>query len=459
MISRCVRNRYAFISEGGTASEQSITIPQTIPGTYYIMVVGEHAPTSSNYTLLASQESLVVDSVSLTQFGEDRPFTVAVSGAGFDATTALTLIAGNGTRYTALSTTLNSSTSIRATFAATVPAGVYKLEVKNGSGTAVVVENAARIINENEQGADFNANVILPSGLSDTGLATLYVEYTNTGNVAMRAPLLTLRATVADEEGAKMTLDANRLASGMWTSTVPAGFSTNVQIYADGAQLGVLLPGETIRVPVYWTGWNTLLSEGDHIDFTLEVIDVNNTNPLDFAELKPALKPEGYTEEAWNIVWSRLEPLMGSTWGDYVTMLGDIADSLELSGTKTAHCVDELFAVALQWANDGFNPFGRLVTNTDLAVGGLSFNRIFIGTEISSRYYEGDLGFGWDHNWNWKLGIKANGDCVLKGPFGVERLFQSDSRNLGDFISQHVHGQSTTRLLRKTISLIFFKNS
>ena len=134
---------------------------------------------------------------------------------------------------------------------------------------------------------------------------------------------------------------------------------------------------------------------------------------------------------------------MGDTWGDYVKMLHGIADSLGQTGQT--YSVSELFAVAVQWANDGFSPFGRLVTNTDLAAGALSFNRIFIGKEISSRYYEGDLGFGWDHNWNWNLDIKTNGDVALQGLFGVERLFQGDSRSLGDFVSQPGDG-GTLRL-------------
>ena len=438
---------YTFISEGGAASKQSITIPKAITGPLYIMVVGEYVPTPSGYTLIASLEDMIVDSVTLTQFGGNEPMSVMVSGAGFVAMPelpTLTLIAQNGTRYpTVQPSTLNSSTSIQAAFSGTIPAGTYKLEVKNGNGMTVVVEDAVTVADKTIA-ARLEANVILPSSLGnrDAGFATLYVEYTNTGTVAMMAPLLTLRATMDGKEGARMTLDANRLAAGMNTSTVPVGFSTSVQIYAEGTQSGVLLPGETIRVPVYWAGWNTLLPEDGQLDFILEVVDANNTKPLDFAELKTALKPEGYIDAAWEVVWPRLQSLMGSTWGSYVKMLGDIAGSLVQTGSKQSYNVNDLFASAVQWANDELSPFGRLVASTDLAAGALSFNRTFIGTEISSRFFEGDLGYGWDHNWNWKLETKSNGDCVLKGPFGVERLFQSDVRQPGDFVSQAGDGVS-----------------
>lgn len=446
---------YAFVSSGGAVAGQSITIPLTHPGAWYVMLAGEYISTPCEYTLIALSKYLIVDSVSMTRFGNNEPFTVSVSGAGFNTTTALAIIALDGTRYTVQATTLGSSTSIRATFAETVPAGVYKLEVKNGTQTPVIVDDAVTITVDAI--AQLEAQIILPSGLRDAGLATLYVEYKNTGNIAMQAPILVLRATCNGEEGARMTLDENRLASGVWISTVPVGYSTSVQIYADGSKPGILLPGETIIMPVYWAGWNTQLSTIGQLDFTLEVLSVDNTEALDFASLKNSLKPDEYTNEAWDVIWPRLQSLMGTTWGDYVKMLSEIAISLEQVGTKQSYGVDELFVVAIQWANDGFSPFGTLITSTDLAVYGpnsvLSFERMFIGTKISSRFYEGDLGFGWDHNWNWKLYVKSNGDVALRGPFGSERLFQVDARRDGTFVSQPGDNGSLKKLANGKYSL------
>ena len=69
-----------------------------------------------------------------------------------------------------------------------------------------------------------------------------------------------------------MTLDASLQVSGFWTSATPDGYSQSVQFLASGATPGVLEPGESITVPVYYAGW--LTSQWDWsrppIYFTLE---------------------------------------------------------------------------------------------------------------------------------------------------------------------------------------------
>ena len=110
----------------------------------------------------------------------------------------------------------------------------------------------------------------------------------------------------------------------------------------------------------------------------------------------------------------------------------------EASGSATSD-INELFKIAIQWANDSFNPFGTLVSVTDAAVVGpaaiLTFERSFIGTDIASRFVESDLGFGWDHNWNWKLDVEDNGNVKLAGPHGIWRSFQVDGRREGTFLA------------------------
>ena len=57
-----------------------------------------------------------------------------------------------------------------------------------------------------------------PSSLGRAATATLYIEYANTGVVAMLAPILTLQS--ADPDGSDrplLTLDRSRLIGGFWT--------------------------------------------------------------------------------------------------------------------------------------------------------------------------------------------------------------------------------------------------
>src|SRR5207244_2668250 len=98
--------------------------------------------------------------------------------------------------------------------------------------------------------ANLQADIILPNSMGYHIPATIYIEYSNTGDVAMPAPLLVFRPTQTHADGtttskALLTLDPARVSSGFWTSALPAGYSNSVQILASGATPGTLQPGES----------------------------------------------------------------------------------------------------------------------------------------------------------------------------------------------------------------------
>jgi RHS repeat-associated protein len=431
---------YDFISTGST--EQSITIPQTHSGKLYIMVVGEYVPEPSTFTITAEHKNLIVNNVATSQFGSNEPITITITGAGFDKTTTVTLVDSNNTRYNALTVSQENVTTLEVTFDPTIPKDTYKIEIKNDNSNAITLNDAVTI-KENYGQSEFDAKLILPSQLGWHVAATLYIEYTNKGTTAISAPILTLRVT--DEtgyEGAMLSLDQHFVVGSFYTSNRPEGFLTSIQLSAGGATTGILQPGETISVPVYWNGfeidnWNA----NSKFEFSLEILSPDNTTPLNFEELKTSLKPSSMDDAAWDVIFTRLQSIMGTTVGDYVKMLNNIAtaatgQSLYASDLRN---INELFTTALKWANDEFNPFGTLVSSIDAAVVGLNatlyFERSFIGTDIASRFVESDLGYGWDHNWNWKLAIKSDGDVILTGSHGAQRIFQVDGRREGTFLS------------------------
>jgi hypothetical protein len=88
--------------------------------------------------------------------------------------------------------------------------------------------------------------VIVPALMGQHAPATLYVEYANTCDAAMTAPLLVLHGS----DRALLTLDQSRMAQGLWTDAAPDGFSDTVQLLASGTVPGLLQPGERVRVPV-----------------------------------------------------------------------------------------------------------------------------------------------------------------------------------------------------------------
>ena len=100
----------------------------------------------------------------------------------------------------------------------------------------------------------------------------------------MPAPLLVLASGNPDgSDRPFLTLDANRLTTGFWTSAMPEGFSHSVQFLASGAVPGMLEPGETGRVAVYYAGLQTPWDFSDtQVEFNLGVLQASDATPVDW---------------------------------------------------------------------------------------------------------------------------------------------------------------------------------
>jgi hypothetical protein len=167
----------------------------------------------------------------------------------------VSLVSSGGTVYAAHSASVDLPTQITASFSAgTVPAGVYSVKVTLGNGGSATLASAFTMVQGGK--AFLQTNLVVPSVMGYHVPAVIYVEYSNTGDLAMPAPLLVFRPTQDHADGtttakALLTMDPALVTSGFWTSALPAGFSHTVQILASGATPGVLQPGESERIPVY----------------------------------------------------------------------------------------------------------------------------------------------------------------------------------------------------------------
>ena len=72
-----------------------------------------------------------------------------------------------------------------------MPAGVYSVEVSKPDVPPAVLGNALTI----EQGGQANlvTKIVLPSFMTRHSISTIYVDYSNTGDVAMPARLSSMR--------------------------------------------------------------------------------------------------------------------------------------------------------------------------------------------------------------------------------------------------------------------------
>ncbi len=230
---------------------------------------------------------------------------------------------------------------------------------------------------------------------------------------------------------------------GFWTSAQPDGFSHSVQLLASGATPGVLQPGESIRVPVYYAGWQQPWNFSyPPIEWQLGVVKADDTTPVNWADFKDSMKPPSINAQAWDALWTNFTAQVGNTWGGYVRMLDDNAAYLGRLGERVLDLGDLLGFEFMQ--ADGLNPMRSLAGAVDAAVEApglaLTFSRS-LAQSLSRRFDMGPFGRGWSHNWQYSLATAADGTVTITGPGGSHRTFQPDSRTATTSLSAETHGK------------------
>ena len=225
------RADYDYSSLNPSAGTLQLLVSLAPAGTWYFLVYADYVPVSGAYTLAPTSSSLILTAETPDRHGNNVDATLTLTGAGFDAATLVELVASNGTAYAASSVGVYLFTQITATFAAnTIPAGTYTVRVRRAGGDSSALPNALQVISGGQ--ARLVTNLIVPSTVGRHAPATIYIEYANQGTVAMPAPLLVLTGTQ------RPILTVIRMGlmftEGFWTSAMPSGFSTNIQILAMG---------------------------------------------------------------------------------------------------------------------------------------------------------------------------------------------------------------------------------
>jgi RHS repeat-associated protein len=276
--------------------------------------------------------------------------------------------------------------------------------------------------------SDFLVNVVAPPSLTSTDPAVVTVQYRNTGLIPMPAPVLQLTASQNGNLGAFLTLDPTLINVGHNTNTTPTHFAPAVEMLASGDTPGVLQPGESGAVAVYYGGW---LSSGWNaaspgVAFTVGVLFGNNTTAIDWPSMESSMQPPGVPNSAWPAVFANLTTQLGPTWGSYVQRLDSDAAYLGSLGQNPTD-VNELWALEMEAAN-GFGPAPNLANNVDISVPApglpLSLGRSF-SANVIPRNILGPFGYGWALGgaWGQTLTVQNNGDVAITQADGSQLLF------------------------------------
>jgi RHS repeat-associated protein len=417
------------------AAGDRLLIPAAAAGDWYILVYGDMGA-AGQYQFEFDLEAVVLTQSLPTRHGTGTELDLTLTGAGFITPLGVALVSANSTVFAAYSVEVDSFTQATAKFlAGSVPAGTYAVRISRNGQTAQLT-NALQVVADGA--AKFDVQLILPARFGYHMLSTVYVEYANTGDAPMAAPLLLVSATQKGRAGAIMTLDQTRLSQGFWSAAMPEGFANSVQFMASGDTPGVIQPGESRRVPVYYAGWQQPWDFGyPAFDWNVGVLEETNQVPVNWDGMKAGMRPDYIRTDAWDVVWSNFKAQTGTTWGDYVAMLSRNALYLQRQGQRVEN-IESLLAFTFRQA-DGLCPIPVLASGMDSAVQSAGFPIVFERTylqQISRRFERGPMGRGWTHNWQFALSVKSDGTVTVTGPSGTPRIFQPDSRYAGSYLAQ-----------------------
>ncbi len=273
--------------------------------------------------------------------GQSWTFDATITNHGLIAAQGVTLTMPTDPEYTftALSTDIG-----------VVPAD-SSIEVP-----VTVTRVAPQSLSISDGGTTFTAKVVVPNPVGQDTASTVYVDYTNTGNVAIPAPLLMLTATQGSSQGGFLSLDSSNAGLAYDSNATPSGFDNSVEFLASGATAGMIEPGESIQIPVYYAGWlSSQWSSSTPVTFTLSEVDTNNTDAIDWSTVAPGLRPGFINLAAWSAITPILAANLGATWGQYVQTLDN--DSAYLAGIgDPSSDLGQLLAFEIEEANDVYTP-------------------------------------------------------------------------------------------------------
>jgi len=456
------RLTYDYQSVTSFRGKQQVIVPVTLAGTYYVLVYGDQLSEPAAYTLTASLPGLVVTGLSPDHHGVESACTITLTGAGFDSMTMIEFVGSDGSVWTPTETQLISPATMTAVLdVPTWPADVYDLIVSTPGVSPFEIADAFEVLSGIP---NLEVRVVLPEeGLGRLWLSTIWIEYKNTGNSSMPAPLLTLHGT----DNAILTLDPLLARNEVWTDTFPPGTSDTVEfmIRGSGATPGILQPGESGRIPVYYLGlkqpWD--FSDGS-VEFQCGGLTADDTTPIDWASLKDQMRPDYVRPDAWDAVWANFTAQVGNTWGDYLSMLAENAnflgslgclddthwilytavddvniDPLVLPPPRPSVITDMTKLLAFEFRQaDGLSPIAYLAQNVDTVVTApglpIVFSRAY-AQPISRRFELGTLGRGWTHNWQYLLTVASDGAVTITDMTGTPRIFKPDTAHPGAYIA------------------------
>ncbi len=296
------RSQADFTGNQPLSPSQTITIPASQAGTYYILAYADSLPTASeNPRLTASVVPFSITSLSPRQVDNAGPSTLEIDGARFNRDTTFQLIDSSGNVLQAQAIDLQDASTAFATFDLTGKSlGSYTLQATLSDGSSTHLTAGLLVSTGEPPSVPTNPSAVMNGALEtylvvpnielvgEIGTFTIY--YTNTSGHDLAAPLLTVTTSTQTWLG----LSADDVHGGRYlrfVGTSPTG------------PAGILRPGETVSRTVYFQAPS---AAGDSYEFELQVMQANDTDPVDWDLVEQWVYPSELSDSNWPAILGRL---------------------------------------------------------------------------------------------------------------------------------------------------------
>ena len=305
------RTQYDYRYTDSFAANQSITIPTTQAGTYYILAYGDTVPSSpESDSVTASIIPFSIQSVAPSQVG-DGPVTVQIDGAQFNFGTTFELKNAAGTVIDASRVLVQNSATAFATFDLTGQAlGSYTIVAMESGQSPFTWQSPIAVVPATTNNS-VQINLVVPQAVLVGTSGTVTVTYDNPGNTDLPSPLI--------------LLSGNNV---LFQVPGQSGYtSSSLQLfgYNPSGPFGTLQPGFQGSMTIPFKP--ATVGAGQASTFTLESLE-NPAEPLPWAAFAANDVPINTSPQEWAAQVSQAESLMGGTWGSVVSSLD--ADSVQL---------------------------------------------------------------------------------------------------------------------------------
>ncbi len=316
-----------FKADGPThQGTYELLIAPTAEATYYLTVFGDEIdPGGGEYTITARYVDHHLSDLAPRSAGNAGEASLLIRGLGFEEGMQVQL--DGAEILTPMAVEIDSEVELLAQFDLTgATVGLYDLEVTWPDMTVETLVDVFDI--QPGIGPRLETNLVAPQFIRPDRKNVLWLEYSNTGDANLPAPLFTVRSNVL------VSLDQSRI------------LGNEVEVLGVGgtSQPEILTPGEERRIPVYFIGpW------GPHVaEFDLS-ITTDDAGVINWATYKDAMRPEDIAPAEWDTLWPDLIDRLGDTWGEYKQVLRGDAANLADYGVP-AHDVGRLIRSEIGFA-------------------------------------------------------------------------------------------------------------